>query len=102
MKLYLKNRVKTADAICEYSDGQFKILKGSKIDLSSSKTKISKSALVARNDRSIVDSNGVLKKDITFKSATTSAQFVIGQSINGKRIWKDKEGEKVLLLNEKK
>ena len=59
--------------------------------------KITKSARVARADKEIVDSKGNIKKDVTFNSATTAAQFVVGQSINGKRVWTDKDGKKVLM-----
>lgn len=46
-------------------------------------------------DNEIVD--GILQKDKLFSSPSYAASFVLGRSINGKDLWKTKEG---LLLNE--
>lgn len=35
---------------------------------------------------------GKVIKDITFKSASTAANFVTGASTNGLIVWKDKDG----------
>lgn len=39
-----------------------------------------------------IDENGILKKDIPFKSPSTAAAFVSGKSCNGWDDWKDKDG----------
>ena len=97
MLLYLRGRKDTYNATCEYDNNLFTVKKGSIISTDSGNTRITKSAEVYRNDKNLVDSNHVVKKDITFKSATSAAQFVVGQSVNGKRAWKDKNNKKVLI-----
>ena len=41
--------------------------------------------------------DGILQKDKLFSSPSYAASFVLGRSINGKELWKTKEG---LSLNE--
>lgn len=92
MKLYFKRRKSNCDAVCEYTENEFIIKKGSKICLNSCDFKMSKLAESERNNKENFDGN-ILKKDISFKSASTAAQFVAGSSVNGLKYWKTKDGE---------
>lgn len=47
------------------------------------------------SDRTVLDQGThgtLLIKDVTFKSASTAANFVTGTSTNGLKVWKDKKG----------
>ena len=101
MRLYAKSQRKSYDAICEFENDSFKVLKGSKIAILNSNFKVSKKVLEARNDKDIVDKNLVVKKDVSFKSASISAQFVVGQMVNGKKVWKHKNKIKFSELEKK-
>lgn len=96
MKLYLKGRNNTYCATCEYKDNTFIVKKGSKIKINVENPIISSSVERSRLDKTIVDESGNLKKDITFKSASLAAQFVVGQSINGRKAWKGEDGKSIL------
>ena len=43
----------------------------------------------------------ITKKDVSFNSSSTSAQFVVAQSVNGNRAWKNENGTS-LKVNKKK
>lgn len=93
MKLFLKSKRSDYNATCEYNDGIFKVLKGSKISPYNSKFILSKQVSSARNDKNIVGEDLITKKDVSFNSSSTSAQFVVAQSVNGNRAWKNENGE---------
>lgn len=93
MKLFLKSKRSDYNAICEYKDDVFKVLKGSKLSPYNSKFILSKQVSEVRNDKSIVGTDLITKKDVSFKSSSTSAQFVVAQSVNGNRAWKKEDGK---------
>ena len=91
-ELYLKSRNGMYDAIGIFDGENFVVKKNSKIKvLSNSKYEKNKTAEIYRNDDKYVK-NGILIKDVEFKSPSTAAQFVVNQSINGYKAWKNKEG----------
>lgn len=83
-----------------YAEGLFdgkgiKVLAGSKINLEGSKSlAFAKQVSKAKNDSSIVNDGGIVLKDVYFKSASTAAQFITGNSTNGLRAWKDIESKR--------
>lgn len=93
MKLFLKSRRSDYNATCEYDNGLFTVCKDSKLCTIHSKFNLSKQVLDARNNKELVDENLMTKKDVVFNSASTSAQFVVAQSVNGNRAWKNEDGK---------
>lgn len=95
MLLYLKREKTNINAVAEYdlNAKTFTVLKGSTISARiaySEKFRGSKS--IEKNRRGVVDGNVVIK-DTSFKSASTSANFVTGTSTNGLTAWKDENGQ---------
>ena len=88
MKIILKSKKNTHYAIANFENGKVTVLKDSKIYLPIAFEKMSRDALEARNDSSIVDEKGLVLKDVSFNSVTTAAQFVTGRSVNGLIAWR--------------
>ncbi len=92
----LKRRDGKAEAKGIYEDGKLTVKKGSLLHVNStSKLNLESIAQKLRVDKSIVGKDGVLKKDVTFNSASTAANFVTGTSTNGMITWKTQEGKKL-------
>ena len=93
MKLYIKRKNGIdAFAIYDKASGAFTVLKGSKVSESvthSEKFKGTKSIVKAR-EGTITD--GIVIKDVVFKSSSMAANFVTGVSSNGLITWKDENG----------
>lgn len=71
------------------------VLKGSIVSAyvaHSEKFRGAKSIISTREEYVI---EGVVKKDVIFKSSLTAANFVTGRSINGMVTWKDENGTKL-------
>ena len=92
MELFLKRTKNVCDAVCEYKNDVFIVKKGSTISKNDSYDKMSKEARSYRNDSKKVK-NYITLEDLTFKSSTSAAQFVTGQSVNGNKAWRDKDGK---------
>lgn len=94
MKLYLKNRKGTYDATAKYdvNNQTFIVLKGSVVskEVSNSPKFRSAKSIEKHRDGNVVDQ--IVQRNITFKSASTAANFVTGTSTNGCLAWKDKDG----------
>ena len=96
MRLFMKSARSDYDAFCEYDPKTelFTVLKGSKLKKkTTTKFKLALPASNARNDKTIVDKDLIVKKDVVFNSASTAAQFVVAQSVNGNRAWKKEDGK---------
>lgn len=96
MKLYLKRKNKSVEAIAEYDvvTKNITILKGSVISEKiaySNSFRGAKSIENARGNGVVMDR--ILTKDLTFKSASTAANFVTGASTNGMIAWKNEAGK---------
>lgn len=95
MQVYMySNRTSdTYSAKGVYLDKKLKVLAGSKIALNL-KENFRPYAIVVklRNDNSVVNSEGILLKDIEFSSASGAAQFVSGRSTDGLLAWKVSRG----------
>lgn len=94
MKLIMKGRNNSYDALCEYDSNKetFTVLKNSRVKLKPSFENLAVPVKKYRDDKTIVDKNGIVLKNIEFKSASTAAQFICGQSSNGLRTWKNENG----------
>ena len=86
--LILKSKKGTHYAKAELIDNKIKILKGSKILLKDTYSKLPKKVVHCRHNSDLVDENGVLLQDIVFDNATSAAQFVTGRSVNGYIAWR--------------
>lgn len=78
-----------------YEDGKITVLKGSKIRETNSNFHRMSLLEKYRSDKDVVDKNNILKKDITFNSPSTAAQFVGDSSRNGLIYWRDEENVKL-------
>ena len=88
MKLILKSKKNLHYATAEWDGGRITILAGSKINLALTYPKMSEDAKQARENAELVDTNGILLKDVQFNSVSTAAQFVTGRSSNGYIAWR--------------
>lgn len=97
MDLILENKRKGYSARAKYNveKKEFVVLKGSTVSAyvaQSEKFRGAKSVISTREEYVI---EGVVKKDVIFKSSSTAANFVTGRSTNGMITWKDKNGTKL-------
>ncbi len=96
MKLYLKNR-SGVDAKGTYNSEkkEFIVLKGSKISDSISDSPLFRGKNSVIKYRNTYTKNGIVTKDVVFKSASTAANFVTGSSTNGMLAWKNDKNERL-------
>ena len=98
MRVILKSRNGSYEANGEYNEktGEITVLKGSKIsshrDVSE---KFHGGSKTQRYRISYVDDEGILVENIRFKSPSTAANFVTGNSTNGMIAWKDENKTKL-------
>ena len=95
MKFYLKSAKSNVDAVAEYDAGAktMTVLLGSKVSDSISQSKKFRGAKsIEKSRKDIVNTKHILIKDIVFKSPSTAANFVTGNSTNGRDAWKDETG----------
>ena len=95
MKLFYESKKRKFSAEANYIENKVTVLRGSIISEKVDNFRISKVALNIRKDKNIVNSKYMLLKDADFKSLSTAAQFVSGASVNGLKVWKDKNGEPI-------
>ena len=90
--LYIFNK-KEIIAQCKRTREEFVVLKGSKIRMKNNK---SLSDTIKAMQKKCVENkeivNGILKIDILHNSLSAAAEFVLSRSVNGKKVWKTKEG----------
>lgn len=94
MKLYMKRKNKTIEAVAEYDleNGSVTVLKGSTVSPTIAYTEKFRGAKSIEKSRSEYVENGIVIKDVYFKSASTAANFVTGSSTNGLTAWKSENG----------
>lgn len=95
MKLYLKNRDGSVNAIAEYNieTKECVVLSGSIISDTISHSEKFRGAISIEKSRKGNTKNGKVTKDVMFKSASTAANFVTGTSTNGMIAWKTEKGK---------
>lgn len=94
MKVYLEKKRSGV-----YAEGEFDldtktltVLKGSRVSETISYSEKFRGASTIEKNRIGNVENGVLVKDVIFKSASTAANFVSGSSTNGLVAWKNSDG----------
>ena len=93
---------KRYSAIGEYKDGEITIKSGSKLNPTFKENyAFSRKAKEYRESSEYVGKDFVLKKDITFSSPSTAAQFVLGYSANGWRCWRTENKKYIEVLKER-
>lgn len=94
MIIYLKSRTKKYDATAEYDNnsGNVVVLKGSVISDTVSQGSFRSAKSVETLRKSGCVQNNKLIEDVSFKSASSAANFITGSSTNGKLAWKDENG----------
>lgn len=97
MKVFIKRAKSNVDATGEFDleSGMLTVLAGSKLCERIAFSDKFRGAKTIEKNREGVVVGGVLKKDISFKSASTAANFVTGSSTNGLTAWKTENGEKL-------
>ncbi|WP_375104760.1 DUF4357 domain-containing protein [Paenibacillus sp. RS8] len=93
IELYTKGRSNHYYAKALYVDGKVIVLAGSKIAINTTEKKFSKLVAVNRNDKHVVGSDMILKKDVEFTSSSLAAQFVTSNISNGLRVWRTNAGQ---------
>ena len=96
IKIYAKSRrkIKTYEAEAIFYDGKVKVKKGSRINIKhGERFKPSKIVKNYLEDKTIVDENGFILKDVIFNSLSTAAMFVSGSAVNGTIFWKTADGK---------
>lgn len=96
MKLFFVKRDNSVNAIVEWDQKAktFTVLKGSKVsDSIATHTKFRTLKTVEKLRANGTVNNGILMTDLTFKSASSAANFVNGSSTNGLTAWKDVKGK---------
>ena len=94
MKVYLVREKKNINAVGEY-DVETKALtvkKGSRVSEDIAYTEKFRGAKTIEKDRAGTVKDHIVTKDISFKSASTAANFVTGGSTNGLVAWKADNG----------
>jgi len=73
-----------------YDDGKIVVKKGSKIQtaLASHARGGESTTKAIRENKALVDENGIVLEDCTFPSPSTAANFVTGRSSNGYVAWR--------------
>ena len=97
MKVYLVRDRSGINASGEYdvTTRALTVLAGSVLSEGIAYTEKFRGAKTIEKARDGIVVNRVLKKDITFKSASTAANFVTGSSTNGLIAWKDETGRTI-------
>ncbi len=94
MVFFLKSRMGLYEAKGEFDIGKkrFTVKKGSRVSDSINKSPTFRGANMIEKYREEYVRENIVIKDVSFKSASTAACFVTGNSTNGHIAWKDKEG----------
>lgn len=100
MKLYITQRNSKVSAVGEYDPATkvMTVLKGSVVSEDVAHSEKFRGGKTIEKNRSSTVKDGVLAKDITFKSSSTAANFVTGRSSNGLIVWKDKSGRTLKVI----
>lgn len=96
IRLYLSSsRDSSYNAVAEYRDGKYIVLKGSKIASEISSAVFTMVTNLRNKHSNKISKDFILLEDIEFTSPSTSAKFIVGYSINGRISWKNEEGKTV-------
>ena len=89
IRITLKSTRGKFDAIGVYEDGIVVVYKGSRVNkVTAEKIGGGSTVRAIRENKSLVDIDGMLLADCTFSSPSTAANFVTGRSANGYVAWR--------------
>ncbi len=94
MTVYLRKRGTDIEAtgIYDVEAGTLIVLKGSHLSKDISHSEKFRSTRAIEKSREGIVKENILQENVMFKSSSTAANFVTGQSTNGLITWKDKDG----------
>lgn len=96
LELHAVSRDNLYEATATYNDGTVIVKKGSRIRTEEwGKYRPKAGIAKMRADKQLVDEKGILLKDVSFNSLSTSASFVTGCTSNGMLRWKTPDGKYV-------
>ncbi|HIT12789.1 MAG TPA: DUF4357 domain-containing protein [Candidatus Scatomonas merdigallinarum] len=97
MKVYIARERSGINAKGEFdpTTRSLTVLQGSVLSVSIAYTEKFRGAKSIEKSREGVVKGNILQRDVTFKSASTAANFVTGTSTNGLTAWKDKNGKTI-------
>lgn len=90
MKVYMKSSQNLYYGEGIWEDGKITVLKGSKISLKN-QTKITEQVRKMREDKSIVDFEGNVLRNVIFDNPSSAGQFIMGCAVNGWTRWRTEE-----------
>lgn len=92
-----KDRINVdAQAIYDTETKETVVLKGSVISNTISQAKTFRGIRsISKSREGVVNSEGVLLQDVTFKSSSTAGNFVTGRSTDGLSSWRTSDGKKL-------
>lgn len=102
MTLYLVRKKNNVSATGNYNleTKQLVVLKGSRVSDSIAYTDKFRGASTIEKNRVNTVKDNIVVENITFKSASTAANFVTGSSTNGLIAWKDSDGRTLKVIIE--
>lgn len=94
MKLYIVLRNSNVSATGEYDPAtkMMLVLKGSRVSDEITRSATFRGVKTIEKNRASAVKDGIVTDNISFRSASTAANFVTGRSSNGLLVWKDKSG----------
>ena len=97
MQLFIKSKRNHFEAVGEFDvkNRKFTILKGARVSQEVSSSTKFRGAKTVVSLRADCVKNGITTKNITFKSASSAANFITGRSTNGLLVWKNKDSKKL-------
>ena len=97
MKVFIKTAKSKIDARGEFNpeNGHLTVLEGSKLSERIAYSEKFRGAKTIEKNREGVVVNGILTQSVEFKSASSAANFVTGNSTNGLTAWKTEDGTKL-------
>ena len=97
MKVYIARERSGINAKGEFdpTTRSLTVLQGPVLSVSIAYTEKFRGAKSIEKSREGVVKGNILQRDVTFKSASTAANFVTGTSTNGLTAWKDKNGKTI-------
>ena len=103
MKIYMRTKTGRYDAQAEFNveTNETIVLRGSRVSPTVAKQEHFHSSNAIVKKRSIYVTDGVLNENLVFKSLSSAACFVGGNSHNGLDDWKLEDGRKVRCVVEK-
>lgn len=94
MQVFIKRKNGSINATGMYNEKtkELTVLKGSVISGKIAYSDKFRGSATIEKNRKLYSKDGVVSENVTFKSASTAANFVTGSSTNGLTAWKDKNG----------